>query len=571
MNASADNVVSPAVAEVNSLVEKGLRSLDEFRKLNQEQIDYIVAKASIAALDKHGVLAMHAVEETGRGVFEDKATKNLFACENVVRRLRDLKTVGVISEDDVTGITEIADPVGVVCGIVPTTNPTSTTIFKSLIALKIRNPIIFSFHPSAQQCSAHAAQIVRDAAIAAGAPENCIQWIEKPSMEGTSALMKHPGVATILATGGNAMVEAAYSCGKPALGVGAGNVPAYVEKTANIQQAAHDIVMSKAFDNGMICASEQAVIADKEIYKELVEEFKSYGVYFANKKEKAMLEDFIFGVTANCANCGGAKLNAAVVGKPAAWIAEQAGFKVPEKTNIIIAECREVGPNEPLTREKLSPVLAMLKADSTEQGLQFAEQMVAFDGLGHSAAIHTADQELAKTFGTRVKALRVIWNSPSTFGGIGDVYNAFLPSLTLGCGSYGKNSVGGNVSAVNLLNIKKVGRRRNNMQWFKVPAKIYFERDSIQYLQDMKDCEKVMIVTDRSMVDLGFVDKVTHQLHQRKNKVTIQLFTDVEADPSVQTVYKGTDLMRSFQPDTIIALGGGSPMDAAKAMWLFYE
>ena len=571
MNASADNVVSPAVAEVNSLVEKGLRSLDEFRKLNQEQIDYIVAKASIAALDKHGVLAMHAVEETGRGVFEDKATKNLFACENVVRRLRDLKTVGVISEDDVTGITEIADPVGVVCGIVPTTNPTSTTIFKSLIALKTRNPIIFSFHPSAQQCSAHAAQIVRDAAIAAGAPENCIQWIEKPSMEGTSALMKHPGVATILATGGNAMVEAAYSCGKPALGVGAGNVPAYVEKTANIQQAAHDIVMSKAFDNGMICASEQAVIADKEIYKELVEEFKSYGVYFANKKEKAMLEDFIFGVTANCANCGGAKLNAAVVGKPAAWIAEQAGFKVPEKTNIIIAECREVGPNEPLTREKLSPVLAMLKADSTEQGLQFAEQMVAFDGLGHSAAIHTADEELVKTFGSRVKALRVIWNSPSTFGGIGDVYNAFLPSLTLGCGSYGKNAVGGNVSAVNLLNIKKVGRRRNNMQWFKVPAKIYFERDSIQYLQDMKDCEKVMIVTDRSMVDLGFVDKVTHQLHQRKNKVTIQLFTDVEADPSVQTVYKGTDLMRSFQPDTIIALGGGSPMDAAKAMWLFYE
>ncbi|HHX2533609.1 TPA: bifunctional acetaldehyde-CoA/alcohol dehydrogenase [Neisseria subflava] len=571
MNASADNVVSPAVAEVNSLVEKGLRALDEFLKLDQEQIDFIVAKASIAALDKHGVLAMHAVEETGRGVFEDKATKNLFACENVVRRLRDLKTVGVISENDVTGITEIADPVGVVCGIVPTTNPTSTTIFKSLIALKTRNPIIFSFHPSAQQCSAHAARIVRDAAIAAGAPENCIQWIEKPSMEGTSALMKHPGVATILATGGNAMVEAAYSCGKPALGVGAGNVPAYVEKTADIKQVAHDIVMSKSFDNGMVCASEQAVIADKEIYKELAEEFKSYGVYFANKKEKAMLEEFIFGVTANCASCGGAKLNSAVVGKPATWIAEQAGFKVPEKTNIIIAECREVGPNEPLTREKLSPVLAMIKADSTEQGLKFAEEMVAFDGLGHSAAIHTADEELVKTFGSRVKALRVIWNSPSTFGGIGDVYNAFLPSLTLGCGSYGKNAVGGNVSAVNLLNIKKVGRRRNNMQWFKVPAKIYFERDSIQYLQDMKDCEKVMIVTDRSMVDLGFVDKITYQLHQRKNKVTIQLFTDVEADPSVQTVYKGTDLMRSFQPDTIIALGGGSPMDAAKAMWLFYE
>ena len=244
---------------------------------------------------------------------------------------------------------------------------------------------------------------------------------------------------------------------------------------------------------------------------------------------------------------------------------------MPEKTNILVAECSEVGPNEPLTREKLSPVLAMLKADSTEEGLKLAEQMVEFDGLGHSAAIHTADEALAKTFGERVKAIRVIWNSPSTFGGIGDVYNAFLPSLTLGCGSYGKNSVGNNVSAVNLLNIKKVGRRRNNMQWFKVPSKIYFERDSIQYLQDMKDCEKVMIVTDRSMVDLGFVDKITHQLNLRKNKVTVQLFTDVETDPSVQTVYKGTDLMHSFQPDTIIALGGGSAMDAAKAMWLFYE
>ena len=571
MNASVDTTISPAQAEVNTLVANGLTALDDFRKLNQEQIDYIVAKASIAALDKHGVLAMHAVEETGRGVFEDKATKNLFACENVVRRLRDLKTVGIISEDDVTGITEIADPVGVVCGIIPTTNPTSTTIFKALIALKTRNPIIFAFHPSAQQCSAHAAQIVRDAAIAAGAPANCVQWIEKPSMEGTSSLMKHPGVATILATGGNAMVEAAYSCGKPALGVGAGNVPAYVEKSANIKQAAHDIVMSKAFDNGMICASEQAVIADKEIYADLVNEFKSYGVYFVNKKEKALLEEFIFGVKAGSKSCGGAKLNAAVVGKPAAWIAEQAGFSVPEKTNILVAECSEVGPNEPLTREKLSPVLAMLKADSTEEGLKLAEQMVEFDGLGHSAAIHTADEALAKTFGERVKAIRVIWNSPSTFGGIGDVYNAFLPSLTLGCGSYGKNSVGNNVSAVNLLNIKKVGRRRNNMQWFKVPSKIYFERDSIQYLQDMKDCEKVMIVTDRSMVDLGFVDKITHQLNLRKNKVTVQLFTDVETDPSVQTVYKGTDLMHSFQPDTIIALGGGSAMDAAKAMWLFYE
>ncbi|OOH85584.1 bifunctional acetaldehyde-CoA/alcohol dehydrogenase [Pasteurellaceae bacterium 15-036681] len=561
-----------AQTEVNELVERGLIALDAFRHLDQEQVDYIVAKASVAALDKHGILAMHAVEETGRGVFEDKATKNLFACEYVVNNMRHLKTAGIISEDDVTGITEIADPVGVVCGITPTTNPTSTTIFKALIALKTRNPIVFAFHPSAQQCSAHAAQIVYDAAVAAGAPKDCIQWIKTPSMDGTSLLMKHKGIATILATGGNAMVEAAYSCGKPALGVGAGNVPAYVEKTAKVKQAVYDIVMSKSFDNGMICASEQAAIVDREIYDEFVKEMQSYGVYLVNKKEKALLEKYIFGVDkADKASCSGAKLNAAVVGKPAAWIAEQAGFSVPEKTNILLAECKEVGEIEPLTREKLSPVLALLKSDSTEHGLSLAEAMVNFHGLGHSAAIHTQNSALAKEFGERVKAIRVIWNSPSTFGGIGDVYNSFLPSLTLGCGSYGKNSVSNNVSAFNLLNIKRVGRRRNNMQWFKVPSKIYFERDSIQYLKSMVGAEKVMIVTDRSMVDLGFVDRITEQLRQRRNKVTYQLFADVEPNPSLETVKRGTELMRSFQPDTIIALGGGSPMDAAKIMWLFYE
>ncbi len=571
MSNAVDNAISPAQAEVNELVERGLVALEEFRKLNQEQVNYIVAKASVAALDQHGVLAMHAYEETGRGVFEDKATKNLFACEYVVNNMRNLKTVGVISEDDVTGITEIADPVGVICGITPTTNPTSTAIFKALISLKTRNPIVFAFHPSAQQCSAHAARVVYEAAVAAGAPKDCIQWIEKPSMEGTSALMKHPGIATILATGGNAMVEAAYSCGKPALGVGAGNVPAYVEKTANIKQATHDIVMSKSFDNGMICASEQAAIVDSEVYDEFVQEMKSYGVYFVNKKEKAMLEEFIFGAKANSANCAGAKLNANVVGKPAAWIAEQAGFSVPPKTNILAAECKEVGVKEPLTREKLSPVLAILKSNSTEEGFALSEAMVNFHGLGHSAAIHTKDAQIAKDYGERVKAIRVIWNSPSSFGGIGDVYNAFLPSLTLGCGSYGKNSVGNNVSAVNLLNIKRVGRRRNNMQWFKVPSKIYFERDSIQYLQSMKGMERVVIVTDRTMVDLGFVEKIAKQITARGNHVTYQLFADVEPDPSIETVRRGTELIRSYKPDTIIALGGGSAMDAAKVMWLFYE
>ena len=525
-----------AEKHVDELVQKALVALEEMRKLNQEQVDYIVAKASVAALDAHGELALHAYEETGRGVFEYKATKNLFACEHVVNNMRHTKTVGVISEDDVTGLTLIAEPVGVVCGITPTTNPTSTAIFKALISLKTRNPIVFAFHPSAQESSAHAARIVRDAAIAAGAPENCVQWITQPSMEATSALMNHEGVATILATGGNAMVKAAYSCGKPALGVGAGNVPAYVEKSANIRQAAHDIVMSKSFDNGMVCASEQAVIIDKEIYDEFVEEFKSYHTYFVNKKEKALLEEFCFGVKANSKNCAGAKLNADIVGKPAAWIAEQAGFSVPEGTNILAAECKEVGEKEPLTREKLSPVIAVLKSESREDGINKARQMVEFNGLGHSAAIHTADEELTKEFGKAVKAIRVICNSPSTFGGIGDVYNAFLPSLTLGCGSYGRNSVGDNVSAINLLNIKKVGRRRNNMQWMKLPSKTYFERDSIEYLQKCRDVERVMIVTDHAMVELGFLDRIIEQLDLRRNKVVYQIFADVEPDPDITTV-----------------------------------
>lgn len=570
-------VVSPeeklveARKHVDELVQKGLVALDEFRKLGQEEVDYIVAKASVATLDKHGELAMHAFEETKRGVFEDKATKNLFACEHVVNNMRHTKTVGVIEEDEVTGLTLIAEPVGVVCGITPTTNPTSTAIFKSLIALKTRNPIVFAFHPSAQESSAHAARVVYEAAVAAGAPENCIQWVTKPSMEATSELMKHDGIATILATGGNAMVRAAYSCGKPALGVGAGNVPAYVEKSANIRQAAHDIVMSKSFDNGMVCASEQAVIIDKEVYDEFVAEFKSYKTYFVNKKEKALLEEYCFGVKANSKNCAEGKLNADIVGRPAAWIAEQAGFSVPEGTNILAAEVAEIGEKEPLTREKLSPVIAVLKVEGREEGLEAARQMVEFHGLGHSAAIHTEDAELAKEFGTIVRAIRVIWNSPSTFGGIGDVYNAFLPSLTLGCGSYGRNSISDNVSAMNLLNIKKVGRRRNNMQWFKVPSKTYFERDSIQYLQKCRDVERVMIVTDRAMVELGFLDRIIEQLDLRRNKVVYQIFSDVEPDPDITTVYKGTELMRTFKPDTIIALGGGSPMDAAKVMWLFYE
>ena len=553
-------------AHVDDLVNKALKALEEFEDFTQEQVDYIVAKCSVAGLDHHGILAEAAVKETGRGVFEDKAVKNLFACEYVTNNLRHLKTVGIINEDPLTGITEIAEPVGVVCGIVPTTNPTSTVIFKSLIALKTRNPIIFSFHPSAHESSKQAAIVIRDAAIAAGAPENCIQWLSIKSMYATNALMNHPGVATILATGGNAMVKAAYSCGKPALGVGAGNVPAYVEKTCVLPRAVNDIVLSKSFDNGMICASEQAAIVDQEIYSDFMKEIKRFHVYFVNKEEKAKLEKFMFGAEAYSDNVAQAKLNPNVVGKPAEWIAEQAGFKVPAETQIICAECKEVGPNEPLTREKLSPVLAILKAKSTDDGIAKAAAMVEFNGLGHSAAIHTEDHEISKKFGHACKAIRIIENAPSTFGGIGSVYNAFIPSLTLGCGSYGHNSVSNNVSAVNLINIKRIGRRNNNMQWVKLPPKVYFEKNSIRYLRDMKHMEKAMIVTDRSMVNLGYVEKIEDVIRRRRNHVDIELFFDVEPDPSIDTVREGVELMRKFEPDCIIALGGGSSMDTAKAV-----
>ncbi len=574
--AAAEKAASAALEEaavaavIDALVANATKALAEYATFTQEDVDRLVKKGAVAALDKHGYLARLAVEETGRGVFEDKAVKNLFACEHVTNSMANLKTVGVIHVDELNGITEIAEPVGVIAGITPVTNPTSTAIFKSLIALKTRNPIIFAFHPNAQKSSAEAARIVRDAAVAAGAPEHCIQWVEVPSLAATNALMNHPGVATILATGGNAMVKAAYSCGKPALGVGAGNVPAYVEKTAKLQRAINDVVLSKAFDNGVICASEQAVILDDEIYDAAMAEFAHLHAYRTTPAEKVLLEKFIFGVEAG-ENCAGAKLNPTVVGKSPVWIAEQAGFTVPADTSIILAEVSGVGPHEPLTREKLCPVLAVLRATSTEHGIQLAEQMVEFDGLGHSAAIHTQDDVLTVEFGKRVKAIRIIANAPSSLGGIGDIYNAFIPSLTLGCGSYGHNSVSNNVSAINLVNVKRVGRRNNNLQWFKVPAKTYFEPNAIRYLADMAGIERVTIVTDATMTTLGFVDKVIDVLNRRSNTIALQIIDQVEAEPSVRTVQAGAAQMRHFKPDTIIALGGGSPMDAAKVMWLLYE
>ena len=568
---SPEEKQAAAEAEVDALVKKGLKALDEFEKLDQKQVDRIVAKASIAALNKHLVLAKMAVDETGRGLVEDKATKNIFACEHVTNYLAGQKTVGIIREDDVMGIDEIAEPVGVVAGVTPVTNPTSTAICKSLIALKTRCPIIFGFHPGAQKCSVEAARIVRDAAIEAGAPENCIQWIEHPSIQATGALMKHPGVATILATGGPGMVKAAYSSGKPALGVGAGNAPAYVDKNVDIVRAANDLVLSKHFDYGMICATEQAIIADKDIYAPLVKELKRRKAYFVNADEKAKLERYMFGVTAYESPDQHTVLNSVVPGKSPQYIAKAAGFEIPSDATILIAECKEVGEMEPLTMEKLAPVQALLKSDNKEQAFEMCEQMLVH-GAGHTAAIHTNDEALVREYGQRMHACRIIWNSPSSLGGVGDIYNAIAPSLTLGCGSYGGNSVSGNVQAVNLLNIKRIARRNNNMQWFKIPAKTYFEPNAIKYLRDMYGIEKAVIVCDKVMEQLGIVDKVIDQLRARANRVTFRIIDYVEPEPSVETVERGAEMMREeFEPDTIIAVGGGSPMDAAKIMWLLYE
>ena len=556
--------VNDVQAVIDELAAKANVALAEMSDFDQAKVDHIVHQGAMAALDKHMKLAKMAVEETGRGVYEDKAIKNMYASEYIWNNIKHDKTVGVINEDKQKGLIEIAEPVGVICGVTPTTNPTSTTIFKALIALKTRNPIIFAFHPSAQQCSAEAARIVRDAAIAAGAPENCIQWIEHPSIEATQTLMNHPGVATVLATGGAGMVKSAYSTGKPALGVGPGNVPSYIEKTAKIKRAVNDLIVSKTFDNGMICASEQAVIVDKEVYAEVKAEFEAHNVYFVKPNEIAKLEAVVM-------NEAKTAVNPKVVGHHAREIAEWAGISVPADTKMLIVELEGVGPDYPLSREKLSPVLAMVKANSTEHGFELCEGMLNLGGLGHTAVIHTEDEDLQVKFGLRMKACRILVNSPSAEGGIGDIYNEMIPSLTLGCGSYGKNSVSRNVSAVNLINVKTLAKRRNNMQWFKLPPKIYFEKNSLLYLEKMPNVERVMLVCDPGMVQFGYADIVRGVLNRRKNDVKVEVFSDVEPNPSTNTVYKGLEMIVDFQPDTIIALGGGSAIDAAKAMWLFFE
>ena len=549
---------------IDELAIKGVEALNEMADFTQEQVDHIVHHAAIAALDKHMYLAKLAVDETGRGIYEDKAIKNMYASEYIWNSIKNDKTVGVIAEDKEQGLVSIAEPVGVICGVTPTTNPTSTTIFKALIALKTRNSIVFAFHPSAQKSSAEAARIVRDAAIEAGAPKNCIQWIEEPSIEATGLLMNHPKIATVLATGGPGMVKAAYSTGKPALGVGAGNVPAYIAADAKVKRAVNDIILSKSFDNGMICASEQAAIVDAAIYDEVKAEFEAHQCVIISKKaDIAKLEKVVL-------NEARTAVNGAIVGHSAIEIAEKAGLKVPAGTKLLLAEIPDATMEHPLALEKLSPVLALIKSDGVEDGFKKAEGMLNLGGLGHTAVIHTENEELQLQYGIRMKACRVLVNSPSAEGGIGNIYNNMIPSLTLGCGSHGHNSVSHNVSSFDLLNVKTLSKRRNNMQWFRVPPKIFFEKDSITYLRHIK-AKRVMLVCDPGMVQFGYAALVKRQLELNRHDPMIEVFSDVEPNPSTNTVYKGLERFVDFQPDVIIALGGGSAMDAAKAMWMFFE
>jgi len=547
---------------IDTLAKNAEKALQEYMLLDQEQIDKIVNAMALAGLDHHMELAKMAIAETGRGVYEDKVIKNIFATEYIWNSIKNEKTVGIVEENELEGFVEVAEPVGIVAGVTPVTNPTSTTMFKSLICAKARNPIIFGFHPSAQNCSVRAAEILREAAVNAGAPEHCIQWVTEPSIEATTALMNHPNVSLILATGGAGMVRSAYSCGKPALGVGPGNAPCYIETTANIKRACTDLMLSKTFDNGMICASEQAVIVDKVVSASFEAYMKENNCYFLNEEEIKKLSDYMMPEN---------HLNSQVVGKPASWIAEQAGITVPEKTKILIARLHGVGEEYPLSREKLSPVLAYYIVEDKEEGFDICKKILEFGGLGHSAIIHSRNESVIKAFGETMKVGRIIANSPSSQGAIGDIYNTNTPSLTLGCGSYGHNSTTSNVSTVNLINKKKIAERRVNMQWFKIPPKIYFEKDSIQYLENMEGISRAFIVTDPTMVKLGYVDKALYYLRKREQYCHAKIYSDVEPDPDVDTIMRGVEEMRDFKPDVIIAIGGGSAIDAAKGMWLFYE
>ncbi len=551
--------------DLDELMRRVTIAQERYSTFTQAQVNRIFREAALAANEARIALAKMAVEETGMGVVEDKVIKNHFAAEYVYTKYKDTLTCGVLEEDPTYGIKKIAEPIGVIAGIVPTTNPTSTAIFKALLALKTRNAIVFSPHPRAKACTVRAARVVLDAAVKAGAPPDIIAWIEEPTVELSQALMRHPAVGLILATGGPGMVKAAYSSGKPAIGVGSGNTPAVIDETADIPTAVSSILLSKTFDNGMVCASEQSLIVVEERYDAVKRELAARGAHFLTAEEKLALEGVMM---------RDGKISPDVVGQSAERIARMAGFAVPPDTKILVGEAERVGAEEPFAFEKLSPLLAMYRAPDFDAASSLAEALVEFGGIGHTAVLYTdqrANEDRVRAFGLRTKTGRVLVNMPASQGAIGDIYNFRLePSLTLGCGSWGGNSVSENVGVKHLLNVKTVAERRENMLWFRVPPKIYFKPGSLPTaLGELAGRARALIVTDKPLYDLGYTALVTKVLDGMK--IRSEVFFDVEPDPKLSTVERGLKLINAFQPDVIIALGGGSPIDAAKIMWMLYE
>ena len=559
--------VQEASAEEMDLLTKVVDKVKAAQRLyatyTQEQVDKIFRAAAIAAAQNRIPLAKMAVEESGMGVMEDKVIKNQFASEYIYNKYKDTKTCGVLSDDDAFGYRKVAEPIGVIAGVVPTTNPTATAIFKSLLALKTRNGIVFSPHPRAKKCTIAAAKIVLDAAVAAGAPEGIIGWIENPTMPLSNALMHHPHINLILATGGPGMVKAAYSSGKPALGVGAGNTPAVIDATADVKMAVSSIIMSKTFDNGMICASEQSVIVEEPVYEKVKAEFIARGCHFVTGKDRKKLAETIV---------VNGKLNSGIVGQSACKIAEMAGIKVPAGTKILIAEASEVNDEEVFAREKLSPVLAFYRAKDFDQAVELARSLILYGGAGHTSVLYTdeSNEEHIDIFKDMPTA-RTLINIPSSQGAIGDVYNFKLaPSLTLGCGSWGGNSVSENIGVKHLMNVKSVAERRENMYWYKVPQKIYFKRGALsQALAELSGKQRAYIITDKTMEQLGHVRAVADVLEGLNIK--FRVFSNVLPDPNISNVQEALAIANSWQPDIIIGLGGGSAMDEAKMVWLLYE
>lgn len=553
-------------AIADSLVQQAKEASAVFTQYSQQEVDRIVHAAAKAAANHRIDLARMAVEETGMGVFEDKVIKNQFASEYVYNDIRDAKTVGLIHHHAAQGIWEFAEPLGIILGITPVTNPTSTAIFKCLLALKTRNTIVICGSRNALKCTNEAARIVYEAALAAGAPDYVIRWVDTPSREMTHALMTHPDMALILATGGMSLVQAAYGSGKPAIGVGPGNVPVFIDKDADIDLAVHDVILSKTFDNGMICASEQSLVVDRSIRDKVEERLKAHGAYFLSEEETKKVQDVVIDPEKQ-------SMSPKVVGQKPQRIAQMAGIEIPQDARILIAHLDGVGEKFPLSREKLCPVLAFYTANDFDEGVNLCTDLTHFGGLGHTASIFSQNPEVVQRFSDTINAGRIVVNSPSSHGGIGDIYNRLRPSLTLGCGAGGRNITTDNVTVTHLLNIKRITNRMMNMKWFRVPSKIYFEPGCLDvfFSHEIKDfgVRQAFIVCSGSAMREGTVRRIQDYLEQAG--IHSSVFSDVKSDPTLETIESGLSAMRKDKPDLIVAVGGGSPLDAAKAMWLLYE